>query len=293
MRRIIKMNRKLIELRKQYYNNSDVRKELISYMKDREVVFMDKKDFWKCIRLLFVKDDDALNWLFSWYDFFQEKGRSKNNYNIYVSLAKYSYIPRFDFNLHNRSKETSKFFDQEQYKYITQFDLLLDFDYIEDKWIELKAEVYQIAWILKEYGICFSVFPSGTGFQIIIYSEQISFIDNCLSKKRFYHTATSTSFNYNIELLKLSIVKKYKLKFICKSSIKSLTKIRKCEYSLVDNRICFPLDIEEILYFNYAQVRYDKINKYFRKGIIHNEHNKYNCENFTNFLKKENIQVKQ
>lgn len=229
----------LDKFRKKYYTNPLIQNKLIEEMKNKEVVFMHKTEHWKCIRGLVIKNVDALNWLFNFYDFFNEKFNFKNNYNIYVSQANYKFIPRFDFNLKFRSKETSKFFREDAASYIKDFEYFFDFDFVRGKFEELKKEIYNFSIYMDSTFVYYKMFPSGSGFQFVSTGSTLE--ENPIEIKN--------------DILKIGEMQN--LKFLCTGGLGSLSKIRKCPYSLVSDIPLYPFKSkEEILNFQYKDIKH-------------------------------------
>lgn len=220
------MNQEYLNKRKRYYTNMNVQHELLRTMKDREVIFMDRTDTWKCIRGIWIKSIEYLNKFFDYFNFFER------DYNIYISVAKYNYIPPFTLNLSKRSKETQKWFNSdkpnlERYDY----NLLFDFD---DKYRIKKNNEWE--WIIDKIGMIknikkviilakstpYYIIPSGNNFQLV--AENVS--------------------NLNITDIKKWTQKfkdKNKLLFLDMSGIGHAFKIMKCPYSMVGENVCLPM----------------------------------------------------
>ena len=210
------MNFQIVEKRKHYYSNLSVQFGLLRVMKDREVVFMDRFDNWKCIRVLMIRNIQAIERFFNEFHFFEK------DYNIYVSLAKYKNMPYFTTDLKERSKETLEWFKEKAKNEIYDYDIFLDFDCKNDNLFKLKQEVGNIVSFLDKNNICFSVYPSGTNYQIVIKNFNIIKLEEI---KKFY------------DLLKEA----GNLKYLDYKGCGVSEKIRKCQYSLVGETVVYPI----------------------------------------------------
>ena len=219
------MNTELKLKRKRYYLKNTVLYEILNATKNREVILMDKKDNHKIIRCLNPYTKDFLVKIFKDFDFFDR------NLNIYVSVAKYKYIPMFTYNFSKRSKFTSDWFHNTAKNELFDYDLFLDFDLDKAKTIKrLKNDLYKLLSFFDLENIRYNFYSSGTGFQVNV----------------------STNLKPNFEtldfkILTKSIKERFNLKSLCLLGVGSMQKIRKCEYSLVDDRVVFPLHSKELV----------------------------------------------
>lgn len=235
------MNKELLNKRQKWYGFVPVLYELAKTMKDREVVFMDRIDNSKCIRGLCIRSADFLQYAFEKFDFYNR------DYNIYISLAKYSHIPNFTYNLSERSKETNKWFHNQARSEIFEYDILLDFDMKKiENFNYMKNKVQLITNLLYINNICFSVYPSGNNFQIIIYSCNFDLgTDKLIPFSKVF-----------VEKIK----ERFNLEFLDLKGMGIFNKLRKCEYSLVSDKVVLPIkndlvDIEDKVY----SMQYDLI----------------------------------
>lgn len=213
------LNQNLLNKRNRYYKNYQVEWELVKAMKNREVVFMDGKDNRKIIRGIFINHPEQLRKAFEIFGFYRK------NENIYISVAKYNHIPIFTPNLSKRSEFTNLWFRNEAKKEFVNYDLLLDIDIRKQtRFTEIKKKTLLLLRALHRYEVPFYFYPSGTGFHIIIPAELVNF-------PREKHKLLIKEFQEKLEY-----------DFIDSNGIGNLTKIRKCPYSLVDDRICLPID---------------------------------------------------
>lgn len=210
------MSIEILNKRKRYYEDIAVKFELLRAMKDREVIFMHRKENWKCIRGMFITNIRALDYYFNRFKFFDK------DYNIYVSCSKYKSIPKFTDDLKERSSQTSKWFEKENQDSIIDYDILLDFDSGKvDNFTYMKSEVIKTGFFLIDNHINFNMYPSGSNYQIVIKNNQL--------------------FNLEEVLLFVTTLKKVlKLEYLDLKGIGVHNKIRKCEYSLVKDIVCLP-----------------------------------------------------
>lgn len=267
------VTKEFLNKRRNYYEKKYVQYELLKAMKDREVVFLHRKENWKCSRGFWIKSIPYLEKAFDVVNFFNE------DINIYISVAKYNYIPPFPYKLTERSNFTSQWFKDEAEKQQYDYDIFLDFD---DKfrictnkitrldgrdintyqWISNKPEmIKEILKIIKELPFPFYIIPSGQNYQIVM--------DN---KKQW----TKTKIIEYTNVLK----KEFDLKYLDLSGIGHSFKIMKCPYSVVNEVVCLPLEdfhlehLEEYWYYDINNVlKKEKIFKrgLKKKGVLKNE----------------------
>lgn len=220
----MKLSKELTNIRKKWYSNKIVQFNLLKAMRDREVIFMSKSENHHCLRGFFIRNDTFLEKIFDIYNIYE------NDYNIYLSVAKYSEIPMFNLDMRIRSKETSKWFEEKAKESIVEYDLLLDFDLDIKKIFLIKNNLLRIFHLLNFEEIMFNTYPSGTGFQLNAKS------------------------NLPIEIIKdvtKTIGERFNLKTLCTKGIGTISKIRKCEYSLVNDNVVLPFESEKtILSYN-------------------------------------------
>lgn len=249
--------------RKRYYQTKAVQFELLKAMKDREVVFMDRKDGWKCIRGNSFRSIDYLNKSFEAFKFFER------DYNIYISVARYTDIPTFTYDLTKRSTETKFWFETVAEKNQYDYNILLDFDNryrVNTNKVEeyrTGGEVYKTKkheWVINRLGMLndikkvlklldapFYIIPSGTNYQIVINNE------DKLTKKEVEEYIRNLKVRYNLQFLDLA-------------GVGHAFKIMKCPYSLAGEIVCFPL-------------------RYISKRTL-NDYNYFDCNNI---LKNEKL----
>jgi len=240
------MEDNLMNKRKLYYTNIGVQFELIHAMKDREVIFMDRKDNWKCIRGISIKSIEYLNKFFEYFDFF------KKDYNIYISTAKYTQIPMFTLDLSKRQAETSKWFNEHAESMQYDYNILFDFDskyrvktnkveehktilsngkeqkYYSNKWewvynrLQMRHDILRLLSIIPDKP--YYIIPSGNNFQIV------------------YNNITKATKEHIKEYIS-NIKEVYKLNHIDLAGCGHPFKIMKCPYSLVNDIVCYPINI--------------------------------------------------
>ena len=273
----------MLNKRKRYYSQIYIQFELLKAMKYKEVMFMSKSNNNFCIRGLFITNLEMLHKIFDVYHFYEK------DYNIYCSSAHYKKLPVFGFDLTKRSAETKAFFYEDCYPEIYDYDLLLDFDLdlADNSFFKLLNDVRKIWQILYNNKIRFNCFFSGSGVQIIILGDDIN-----INKEFFKYdpeTDTRQPFNYNIKLLTKNMKSRFNLKSLCLKGLGTIHKVRKCEYSLVNDRVVFPVYSVRLLE-EFAQFDFDCIKimqQVFLKGrglCVHTYQDKNNS--FRDFLKK-------
>lgn len=227
------MNRFKQKKRMSWYNKIYVQWELVKCMKDREVMFMKRTDNSHTIRGMFIRHVDMLQKAFQIFRFFD------NDYNIYISVAKYKHIPLFTPDLRERSKFTAEWFSKKAEKEIFEYDMLFDFDMKEKaNYTDMKIELEKFLDMLERFRICFSFYPSGNNFQIVI--------------PYFVHRLQHTK----ITDLTRKMKDRFSLKFLDLKGIGVYNKVRKCPFSMVGDKVCFPFKSIDYFkkYFHYDLV---------------------------------------
>jgi hypothetical protein len=220
--------------------------------------------------------------MFQYFNFYVK------DYNIYISLAKYNYMPKFTYNLKTRSEETRVFFDLEAENEIFSYDMLLDFDSKDIS--EYSKMIKEIEWVLKtfdEENICYSVLPSGNNFQIVIP-------DNNFDTRKIFKRLDEKSYNYRILKIVKNLKKRLNLTTLDLSGIGHLFKIMKCPYTLVGDKVVLP--IENFENFSYNDVFYKTVRKNIDlrdRGLCLKNDNgiDQNHKNFENFVEKYYLEV--
>lgn len=232
---------KLLLERKKYYTTLNVKKIITSYTRNREVVTMDKKDNWKCVRGLNVSNVEFFNYFIHALHFYDK------NENIYISCARYKFLPKFTLNLKLRSQETKKFFDNLKIRDLKSYDLFLDFD--GEKFKDVIKDVNKMINIFTYYGVPFYVLPSGNGFHMVIDGYYIDIeltLENKIIKQH--------------KLLIENIKKIFDLSTLDLKNAGVINRVRKCPYSLMDLHMCKPLMKNELLnLLSLNRKKYDKI----------------------------------
>ena len=140
----------------------DVQFELIKQFKDREVVFIDPFDH-IVMRMMRIHNTNHWNAVAKWLCLY------KKPRNMYYSLARYKEgIPYQVFDFEAR-KPINKQWNEDHWKSIVGFDMLIDFDCDNDKQCEeVKKDVLKVSELLKD--VPHSIRFSGCGFHIVIES---------------------------------------------------------------------------------------------------------------------------
>lgn len=243
--------------REAWYNNGAVMYELLRAMRDREVVLMDNDNHRNCIHWLVVRNKAAFkNTLMDYYRL------AEKNYNVYVSLARYDFIPPIPFDLKIRS-EKSKEWNKEAQSHILGYDMLLDFDYDKKHkkpFSYMQKMVYKMCQILDLYKIKYNVFPSGNNFQIVIPYDNFK-----------HHIPKGMKAWEYVKLMTFLFRERFVLrKYLCLGSIGNWNKIRKCEYSLVINKPLIPFkNSGRLKNFNYETIA--RLTRYsvFMRGLCY------------------------
>lgn len=263
-----------------WYNTYAVKYELVKAMKNKEVVFIDRLDNANTIRGLCIRSVNFLDYVFEKFNF------HNRDYNIYLSVANYKYIPEFTYNLKKRSSETSKWFEKQSISEIYGYEIFNDFD--GNKFNRLKKEVSTLCNILESNNIKFYYFPSGNNFQVIVPIE----LNETLSNEKKIDIFKKTK-----EFIK-SIKNRFKLDYLDLKGIGTHNKVRKCPYSLVDNKVVLPLkhwnlnSSEIINSFNYDEIEVSRVLKninIFNRGLCYVNENitlKENSINLSKMAKK-------
>ena len=239
-----KLDSNFLNKRQRYYSNINIQFQLLDSMRNREVIFMDRNNPANCIRGLWLKSIPYLKQAFNYFRFF------KKDYNIYISVAKYSHIPMFTYNLSERREEMTSWRNGEYKQYLIDYSFLFDFD--EHKFIsdgtergrktvfnrsKMIEELFFIMDRLKKTGIKHYIVPSGKNFHIV--GQNI--LADRTKPEEIKKLIIAMKENYNLEYLDLSGCGHH-------------FKIMKCPYSLVGETCVFPLDkfhIENISDYNY------------------------------------------
>lgn len=235
-----------------YYMNKETQFRLLNAFKDKEVILMIyKKDkTFYFVRGLFIRHTEIFNNL---YNHFQ---LHKKNFNIYVSCAYYKNIPVFKFDdnnqTHERGKILYKWFREESTKEMYNYDLFLDFDSKEKDMLTVKNEVVKMKSILTLYKIPHRVVNSGRYFHLIINGKVLD------EKPVFTVDRIGKSLNnYCFHLLK-DFKERFNLTTLDLTGAGVYNKIRKCEYSIANDLICYPnLTATQIAMFDKREFKYN------------------------------------
>lgn len=263
-------------IKTKWYLNKKVQYELVKSMKNREVVFMDRFENWRCSRGYRIGNVSFLNNVFKYIRFLDN---DKKNENIYVSCAKFKHIPMFTGNMGERADQCREWFNKYAENEVIGYDMLLDFDAQGDK-KRLIKEVKTMIKILDINKVCFRVFPSGSNYQIVID-------DSCFKPFELDDLE-------RIKTIVKNIKEMFNLKTLDLKGIGDLRKIRKCEYSLVGLNVCLPfknmdiLDADYDIVFNYGLALTNLT--IFNRGLMKfHDHGILNKKNFEEFVKKNEL----
>lgn len=260
---------------KQYWYNI-AKYEIVNAMKNREILLLNPYTPSKVIRGIFIKSAMNLEFFMERFNFFE------NNFNIYVSCAKYSYIPNFTLNLSKRSSETSKWFKTEAKNQIYEYDFLIDLDMKNiENYSKMCSDYFFMLSFLDKEKIYFNTFPSGNNFQIVIPIEVSNndIEELLISAKKFIN----------------AVKYMFRIRFADLKGIGVYNKVRKCEYSLVGDKVVLPLTKEYISKsknpFPYNEVLLSNVLKtqlikYRGLQFWNSEEKENKKENFIKLLKK-------
>ncbi len=209
------MNIEILNKRQRYYKKPIIMFNLLESMRNKEVIFMDRKDNSKVVRCLFIRNTSMLDYFFNEFHFFEK------DYNIYVSCADYRHIPVFTLNLYERSGQTRKWFQEQSRNEIIKYDILLDFDSNIKDFIDMKEEVITILLFIIDHELNFNVYPSGDNYQIVIKNNIYNFKE--------------------VGIIIENIKEMFNTTFLDLKGAGVHNKIRKCEYSLVKDKVCLPI----------------------------------------------------
>ena len=251
-----------------YYEKKYIQYLLIEGCKGREFAALGGKN--ANIRALNVKclfDFNRALKLMNW---------EKHKQNLYVSCARLKNIPKFTFSPKKRSSETQPWYRKEYDRSILYYDLFMDFDKSEeDSWEDLIKEVKILKEYLDEYEVPYYLLFSGKkGFQIIIPGDYLD-IEKIEKGTIFPH-----------KKIVENIKKMLDLKFLDLANNGVNSRLRKLPYSLVGEKIAFPLSDSDLDNFHIEKMKIDYI--IGNIGLIRRR----NLERFLNLnLKQKRINV--
>lgn len=255
----------LQEKRKNWYSDEIVLKSIVNYAKYRELCFMKRENTTHCIRFLSVSSPEFLMRLFSQYHFFE------NDYNIYVSCAKFNKIPFFDLDLRKRKESYTEWKNNEALKSILTYDFMLDMDLNLENTKELNI-LSNFLTILNNWKITFYYYMSGNGFQIVIPSSSWGFDKNNIDEEMKRQ-----------KLIQLKIKSLFSIYFLCEVGLLNPFRLMKCLYSLVVDKPI--LDNHYIIDDLFIKNKLEVINFFIIPNIyIFNYGNKDNPEYFNKFI---------
>ena len=147
-----------------WYSRQEIVFELVKLLKNRETVFISPFSG-KATRMMKIHCLNHWKAVCKWMNFYHKI------YNLFYSLAKYDGdgIPNQVFDFEAR-KPINRQWTEDNWKHITGFDMMIDFDCDNDKQCEeVKKDVLKVSELLKD--VPHSIRFSGCGFHIIISSE--------------------------------------------------------------------------------------------------------------------------
>jgi len=145
------------QMLKDYYTLQKIA-QICKELENREIIFMNKKGL--IYRNIVAKQPIFLKKNMDHYNFF------KNEFNIYQSIAVYSKLPIFSWNIKKRKEQYAQWTGNKDYlKFITEYEFYMDFDNKGD--FELtKQECIAVSEFLHNKKITHHIRFSGSGFHI-------------------------------------------------------------------------------------------------------------------------------
>lgn len=146
------------KMEKEYYENVDNLVKIAEHLKGRETIFMNEKGM--IFRNIWIRNAYDLKKQINHF------GLIKNKLNIYHSIAKYSGMPLFSWNIKLRKEQYLEWTKKDKYKnYVNGYSFYIDFDNNGDYELTL-AETQIISDYLKLKNLRHKVVFSGKGFHI-------------------------------------------------------------------------------------------------------------------------------
>lgn len=223
----VKLSQEQAEIKYKWYNNENVIKNILCFTDKKESAFKSAYNQAYSIRALsfrklgFPNNINFFNYALKFYSVY---GR---DYNFYISVPYYNFIPFFDMNLKERSKHTYKWFENQAETEIFNYDICLDFD-TKTRFLEMTKELKLIVSILLENEVSFYVIPSGNNFQILIHNF------NLLDREQII------IFQENLKI-------KHNLKNLCMIGVGALFKLMKCPFTFSNDIVLLPIELNNIL----------------------------------------------
>ena len=147
-----------VNLVKKYYETPETIAKIQQSLTFKETIFKNKDG--KIIRCIKTNNGIYLKKNLDHYELL------KNKYNIYHSIATFSYFPLFSWNINKRKEQYADWTQNKKYlKFIKQYDFYIDFDNKGDYDITF-AEVRTVSSFLTKKNIIHTVIFSGSGFHI-------------------------------------------------------------------------------------------------------------------------------
>lgn len=262
------MNQELINMRKRYYDSTFNLFNILDGMKNREVVFMNRIENFKCIRGLKITNIDFFKDMLEMYN------TKKKDDNIYISVCNYETIPFFELDLNSRSRYTRKWFSGDALYSMYNYDIFLDFDSKQLGYLRMTKQIKKTVDVLNKFNITFYVIFSGSNYQIVIKTYNL-----------FNNFSTLDKQKDNFKILKLTKSLKERLTLTCLdlTGIGVPNKVMKCPYTIVYDKVCLPLGKGQIENLEFLHPDFFYINNVTKKIKLNRRGIKLN-----NFLNEEN-----
>lgn len=263
----------LEELRANWYNHSNIKFELVRFLKDREFATIHTEEDFKTLRCLKANGVKYLDIIFDIYKIL------KKPYNFYGSLAKFKDYPNFSYNL-KLKKVQQQNFNMEFENKIYEFDLLIDIDnedimkaYESAKKVKEIFDLYKFPYSLKASGnkgfhfeVEFETFPDEL--------KKMSFTDISIMLKTFAENFRAINEIPDIDL-----------------TVFDLRRINKAPYSVVlpTYNIALPLTDEQFENFSPELIHISNcikdIPSYYKRGRLFRKGSRYGfAEMFDDYI---------
>lgn len=260
---------------KKWYDKIDVMYELVKNLKNKETVFLQPYDTYnknikwgiKAFTIIFLQMA-MKRWKFI-----------DKYYNMYYTIANYTYIPTFNYIPEKRYAQTQMWL-RKHTEYIKNFDYVLDFDMRTTakniKRTKAYKECKQIKKLFDDYSMPYNICFSGGGWHIRIKGD---FMEKIVPERdkalNIYRNVTiSLKEMFNASTLDITIYDN--------------RRIWKSEYSIDTSRgiVLIPLTDEE--FENFKKEDYELKNiiniKVFKKGMLYRSGDIYKAEKLFKIL---------